>query len=64
MELIYPPADPQKARINTRGSLYQWPLLLGAAGLMLLLSGVAIGASLAYDNRAKTAPANTKDPVA
>lgn len=37
--IVYAPADPQDARVNTPGSLYCWPLLLGSIGLVLLVTG-------------------------
>jgi hypothetical protein len=55
VEIVYPPADPQKGRL--KGSLYMWPRLVGAAGLLLLLSGLAVGLGLAFERRTKAAKA-------
>jgi hypothetical protein len=58
--VIFQPDDPQQARVNTPRSLYQWPLLLGAAGLMLLVSGVLLD-GLTSGNRAARIPTPRAD---
>jgi hypothetical protein len=42
VSLIYRTDDPHDARINATMTLYRWPLLLGGAALMLLISGLVL----------------------
>jgi hypothetical protein len=54
VELMYPPADPQDARIAQ--SPYQWPIILVGAGFMLLASAWVAGSAAAEVRKPKTAP--------
>ena len=58
VSLIYRTDDPQDARINATMTLYRWPLLLGGAALMLLISGLVL-AGLASSAPEKPAAAPT-----
>jgi hypothetical protein len=40
--VVYPPNDPQDGRVKTTGSLYRWPMLVGALGLLPLAFAVVI----------------------
>jgi hypothetical protein len=55
VSLIYQANDPRDARINATMALYRWPLLLGAGGLMLLISGLVL-TGLASERPTRPAP--------
>jgi hypothetical protein len=40
VSVMFQPNEPENARVVTAVGVYQWPLLLGAAGLMLLVSAL------------------------
>ena len=42
VEVVYPPNDPSDGRIKTTGSLYRWPMVVGALGLLPLICCVVI----------------------
>jgi hypothetical protein len=48
--IVYPAADPSDGRVNTTGSLYLWPMVVGGLGL-LVLAGSLVGACLLPDRK-------------
>jgi hypothetical protein len=62
--IVYAPADPQDARVDTPGSLYRWPLLLGSVGLVLLVTG-GLGVMILPDRKdPEAAPAEAEGTTA